>query len=67
MDYQTELKAILSDFILRFERNPLEQPDLNRFHKFNEQGKRIGILDMEIVDYLIQTIPFFVIGSTQRL
>lgn len=60
---QTELKAILSGFLMRFERNLSEQPDLNRFHKFNEQGKRIGVLDMEIVDYLIQTVPFFVIGS----
>lgn len=64
MESQKELKAILSDFIMRFERKPSEQPDLNRFHKFNEQGKRIGVLDMEIVDYLIQTIPFFIIGST---
>lgn len=64
MENQKELKAILSDFIMRFERKPSEQPDLNRFHKFNEQGKRIGVLDMEIVDYLIQTIPFFIIGST---
>lgn len=60
---QTELKAILSDFLMRFERNLSEQPDLNRFHKFNGQGKRIGVVDMEIVDYLIQTVPFFVIGS----
>lgn len=60
---QTELKAILTGFLMRFERNLSEQPDLNRFHKFNEQGKRIGVLDMEIVDYLIQTVPFFVIGS----
>lgn len=64
MENQKELKAILSDFIMRFERKTSEQPDLNRFHKFNEQGKRIGVLDMEIVDYLIQTIPFFIIGST---
>lgn len=64
LENQKELKAILSDFIMRFERKPSEQPDLNRFHKFNEQGKRIGVLDMEIVDYLIQTIPFFIIGST---
>lgn len=64
MENQKELKAILSDFIMRFERKPSEQPDLNRFHKFNEQGKRIGVLDMEIVDYLMQTIPFFIIGST---
>lgn len=64
MENQKELKAILSDFIMRFERNTSEQPDLNRFHRYNEQGKRIGVLDMEIVDYLIQTIPFFMIGAT---
>lgn len=63
MQNQAELKAILSGFLLRFEGKPSEQPDLNRFHKFNEQGKRIGVLDMEIVDYLMQTVPFFVIGS----
>lgn len=63
MENQTELKAILSGFLMRFEQNLSEQPDLNRFHKFNEQGKRIGVLDMEIVDYLMQTVPFFVIGS----
>ena len=63
MENQTELKAMLSGFLMRFERNLSEQPDLNRFHKFNEQGKRIGVLDMEIVDYLMQTVPFFVIGS----
>lgn len=63
MENQTELKAILSGFVMRFERNLSEQPDLNRFHRFNEQGKRIGVLDMEIVDYLIQTVPFFVIDS----
>lgn len=63
MENQTELKAILSGFLMRFEQNLSEQPNLNRFHKFNEQGKRIGVLDMEIVDYLMQTVPFFVIGS----
>lgn len=63
MENQVELKAILSGFLLRFEGKLTAQPDLNRFHKFNEQGKRIGVLDMEIVDYLMQTVPFFVIGS----
>lgn len=64
MENQNELKAILSNFIMRFEQNFSEQPNLNRFHKFNEEGKRIGVFDMEIVDYLIQTIPFFIIGNT---
>ena len=64
LEYQQELKSVLSDFIKRFEGRQNEPPDLNRFHKFNEQGKRIGVFDMEIVDYLIQTVPFFMIGET---
>ena len=57
-EYLPELKAVISDFIKRFEGKPSDQPDLNKFHRFNEQGKRIGVFDMEIVDYLIQTVPF---------
>ncbi len=64
LEYQQELKAVLSDFIKRFEGRQNEPPDLNKFHKFNEQGKRIGVFDMEIVDYLIQTFPFFMLGNT---
>lgn len=63
-EYLPELKAVISDFIKRFEGKPSDQPDLNKFHRFNEQGKRIGVFDMEIVDYLIQTVPFFMLGST---
>ena len=64
LEYQQELKAVLSDFIKRFEGRQNEPPDLNKFHKFNEQGKQIGVFDMEIVDYLIQTVPFFMPGNT---
>ena len=64
LECQQELKAVLSDFIKRFEGRQNEPPDLNKFHKFNEQGKRIGVFDMEIVDYLIQTVPFFMLGNT---
>ena len=64
LEYQQELKAVLSDFIKRFEGRQNEPPDLNKFHKFNEQGKRIGVFDMEIVDYLIQMVPFFMLENT---
>ncbi len=63
-EYLPELNAVISDFIKRFEGRPADQPDLNKFLRFNEQGKRIGVFDMEIVDYLIQTVPFFMLGST---
>ena len=45
-EYLPELKAVMSDFIKRFEGKPSDQPDLNKFHRFNEQGKRIGVFDM---------------------
>ena len=64
LEYQQELKAVLSDFIKRFEGRQNEPPDLNKFHKFNEQGKRIGVFDMEIVDYIIQMVPFFMLENT---
>ena len=64
MEHLLQLKAIISDFIKRFEGRPFDQPDLNKFHRFNEQGKRIGVFDMEIVDHLIQTVPFFMLGNT---
>jgi P4 family phage/plasmid primase-like protien len=67
LENQKELKAILSRFVARFTNNLAEQPDLNRFYKFNENGKRIGVLDMEIADYLIQTVPFFILGDTPYL
>lgn len=64
LENQKELKAVLSRFIIRFEMSSANQPDLNRFYKFNEQGNRIGVLDMEIVDYLMQTVPLFILDGT---
>lgn len=60
---QEELKSILQNFIGRFEKSSANGINLDQFHKFNESGKRIGILDMEIVDYLIKSVPFFIIGG----
>ena len=64
LENQEELKATLTTFILRFERNPRDNPDIDKFHRYNDKGKRIGVFDMEIVDHLIQTVPFFIIEST---
>ncbi|WP_373249122.1 DNA primase family protein [Mediterraneibacter gnavus] len=66
-EHLLQLKAIISDFVKRFEGQGTSPPDLNKFHRFNEQGKRIGVFDMEIVDYLIQTVPFFMLGNTPYL
>ena len=67
LEHMQEIKALLEDYIKRFEYKPDNISDLNRFHRFNEQGKRIGVFDMEIVDHLIQTVPFFMLGSTPYL
>ena len=64
LENQEELTAPLTTFILRFERNPRDNPDIDKFHRYNDKGKRIGVFDMEIVDHLIQTVPFFIIEST---
>lgn len=61
LEYADELKNVLYNFILRFEGSREEKLNLDRFHKFNEKGKRIGVFDLEIVDYLLQTVHFFVV------
>ena len=51
-------------YILRFERDPKEQPELSRFHLFDAKGNVKGVRDMEIVDYLVENVQFFVVGIT---
>ncbi len=63
LDNQPELVKHLDDFILRFERKPKEEPELGRFHKFDDKGKVKGILDLEIVNFLLETVDFFILGK----
>ena len=58
MDKQ-ELGKILEQFILRFEREPKNDPELSWFHKFDSKGKVTGVRDMEIVDYIVENVSFF--------
>ena len=58
-----ELGKILEQFILRFEREPKNDPELSRFHKFDSKGKVTGVRDMEIVDYIVENVSFFVRGE----
>lgn len=41
-------------------------PELSRFHKFDSKGKVIGVRDMEIVDYIVENVSFFVRGEFQK-
>ena len=64
LDNQPEVGKLLEQYILRFERDPKEQPELSRFHLFDAKGNVKGVRDMEIVDYLVENVRFFVVGIT---
>lgn len=64
LDNQKEVEKLLEQYILRFERDPKEQPELSRFHLFDAKGNVKGVRDMEIVDYLVENVQFFVVGIT---
>ena len=56
LDNQSEVGKALEQLILRFEREPKNDPELSRFHKFDSKGKVTGVRDMEIVDYIVENI-----------
>ena len=58
LDNQKEVEKLLEQYILRFERDPKEEPELSRFHLFDAKGNVKGIRDMEIVDYLVENVQF---------
>ena len=50
LDNQKEVEKLLEQYILRFERDPKEEPELSRFHLFDAKGNVKGVRDMETVD-----------------
>ena len=38
LDNQKEVEKLLEQYILRFERDPKEEPKLSRFHLFDAKG-----------------------------
>ena len=38
LDNQKEVEKLLEQYILRFERDPREEPELSRFHLFDAKG-----------------------------
>ena len=56
-----ELASTLERFIDRFEGKADEDHSIDRFHRFNDNGRPVGVLDLEIVDHLLKKIPFFVL------
>lgn len=69
VDRLDDLKKILNDFYERKE-GPSDDSggrSLERFHEFNARGEPVGILDREIVEYLIGKVPMFVFNGTPYL
>ena len=64
LDNQKEVEKLLEQYILRFERNPKEEPELSHFHLFDAKRNVKGVRNMEIVDYLVENVQFFVVGIT---
>ena len=64
LDNQQEVGRLLEQYILRFERTTKDEPELSRFHLFDAKGNVKGVRDMEIVDYLVENVQFFVVGIT---
>lgn len=63
-DKQEELEKRLLDYIRRFEgENAEELVNKERFLKYNKNGDIIGVYDAEIVEYIIDSVPFFVVDE----
>ena len=69
VDRLDDLRQILDDFYERKE-GPSDSEggrSLARFHQLNAKGEAVGVLDREIVDYLIEKHPMFVFNGTPYL
>lgn len=61
---EEKLEKILTDYIRRFEgQDTRDLVDKSRFLRFNDNGEATGVYDAEIVDYMVEAIPFFVIDG----
>lgn len=61
---QSELKKQLLDYVRRFEgEDTKELVNKERFLKYSKTGEVIGVYDAEIVEYIIDSVPFFVIDE----
>ncbi len=58
LDHQKEVEKLLEQYILRFERNPKEEPELSHFTYLMQKVNVKGVRDMEIVDYLVENVQF---------
>lgn len=69
VEYNDELKELLEDYINRLEGPAAKaaDADLSRFHRMNDKGEVIGVFDARIVEYLIETLPMFIMNRMPYL
>lgn len=61
---QPELEKLLLDYIRRFEgEDAQELVNKERFLRYGKTGEVIGVYDAEIVEYIMDSIPFFVVDE----
>lgn len=64
LDAEEEIRSILDRFIEQHERKPKAEKNLDRYHVIGKDGKPVSVMDIEIVEDILKTTPFFVLGLT---
>ena len=62
-EYQDELEKSLTKYVNRYEGPDEVAVDKEQFIKRDPDGRERGIMEKKIVDYLIETVNFFVVSS----
>ena len=62
-DYQDELEKILNEYVNRFEGPNEVAVNREQFIKRDPDGREKGIMEKALVDYIIETVNFFVVGT----
>ncbi len=66
-DRQDELEKVLADYVERYEGPHEVQTDKEQFLRYDHNGKEKGIIEKSVVDYIIETVHFFVANKTPYL
>lgn len=64
LDAEEEIRSILDRFIEQHERKPKAEKNLDRYHVIGKDGEPVGVMDIEIVEEVLRTTAFFVLGET---
>jgi len=67
LDADQEVKKIVRQFVDRYEKKPDEEPDLDRYHMLDKDGKPTSPMDIAIVEQIMESVAFFFLGSTPYL